>query len=70
MTLNQVVLLFLGSWTETQRCCGSRANSVVARDTVNESGTELVIWEFPKIRGTLFWGPYNKDPTIYRVLHY
>ena len=20
--------------------------------------------EFPKIRGTLFWGPYNKDPTI------
>ena len=20
-------------------------------------------WEFPKIRGTLFWGPYNKDPT-------
>ena len=43
MTLNQVVLLFSGSWTETQRCCGSRANSVVARDTVNESGTELVI---------------------------
>ena len=23
------------------------------------------IWEFPKIGGTLlFWGPYNKDPTI------
>ena len=22
------------------------------------------IWEFPKIRGTLFGGPYNKDPTI------
>ena len=22
------------------------------------------IWEFPKIRGTLFWGPYNKDPII------
>ena len=20
--------------------------------------------EFPKIRGTLIWGPYNKDPTI------
>ena len=19
---------------------------------------------FPKIRGTLFWGPYHKDPTI------
>ena len=21
-------------------------------------------WEFPKIGGTLFWGPSNKDPTI------
>ena len=21
-------------------------------------------WEFPKIMGTLLWGPYNKDPTI------
>ena len=20
--------------------------------------------EFPKMRGTLFWGPYNKDPPI------
>ena len=29
-------------------------------------GVEIVLlgWEFPKIRGTLFWGPYNKDPTI------
>ena len=25
---------------------------------------EFLIWEFPKIRGTLFGGPYNKDPTI------
>ena len=23
-----------------------------------------LVWEFPKIRGTVFWGPYNKDPTI------
>ena len=22
------------------------------------------IWEFPTIRGTLFWGPYNTDPTF------
>ena len=22
------------------------------------------IWEFPEIVGTLFWGPYNKDPAI------
>ena len=20
--------------------------------------------KFPNMRGTLFWGPYNKDPTI------
>ena len=26
--------------------------------------TGKAMWEFPKIRGTLFWGPYNKDPTI------
>ena len=23
------------------------------------------IWEFPKIRGNLVWGPYNKGPTIW-----
>ena len=28
------------------------------------TGPFQVIWEFPKIRGALFWGPYNKDPTI------
>ena len=22
------------------------------------------MWEFPKTRGTVFWGAYNKDPTI------
>ena len=24
--------------------------------------------EFPKIRGTLFWGPYNKDPTVWGTI--
>ena len=24
----------------------------------------VLIWELPKIRGTLFWGPYTEDPTI------
>ena len=24
----------------------------------------FVMWEFPKIRGTLSWGPCNKDPTM------
>ena len=27
-------------------------------------GYDTGIWEFPKIGGTLFWGPDNKDPTI------
>ena len=27
-------------------------------------GQKQLIWEFPKIRGTLSWGPYKKDPTI------
>ena len=22
-----------------------------------------ILWEFPEIRGTLFWGPDSKDPT-------
>ena len=29
-----------------------------------QSDILLVKWEFPKIRGTLFSGPCNKDPTI------
>ena len=32
-----------------------------------KSGFEALvsdIWAFPKTRGTLFWGPYNKDPII------
>ena len=24
----------------------------------------FITWGLPKIRGALFWGPYNKDPTI------
>ena len=26
---------------------------------------DSIMWGFPKTRGTLFWGPYNKDPTIW-----
>ena len=34
-------------------------------DALLEGLWDLVnMWEFPKIRGTVFWGPYNKDPTI------
>ena len=34
----------------------------------NHNGNEN-IWEFPKIRSTLFWGPYNKDPTTLLGYH-
>ena len=23
-----------------------------------------LLWELPKIKGALCWGPYNKDPTL------
>ena len=32
--------------------------------TVDLDKSYMTIWEFPKIMGTLFWGPYNKDPTM------
>ena len=32
--------------------------------TKDLQGLGFRVWEFPKIRCTLFWGPYNKDPTI------
>ena len=38
-----------------------------ARLSVNSPETKTkqkCIWEFPKIRDTLFWDPHNKDPTI------
>ena len=31
---------------------------------LKSQGLGFRIWEFPKIRGTLFWGPYNKDRPI------
>ena len=27
------------------------------------------VWEFPKIRGTLFWGPDNKDRILFRIVY-
>ena len=32
--------------------------------SVSDIATQEPMWEFPKIRGTLFWGPYNENPTI------
>ena len=35
---------------------------------VQHVGSSVQSWEFPKIRGTLFGGPYNKDPTIWGTI--
>ena len=32
--------------------------------SIMELELRATIWRFPKIGGTLFWGPYHKDPTI------
>ena len=32
---------------------------------MNFGGLVSIMWWFPIIRGTLFCGPYNKDPTNY-----
>ena len=36
----------------------------LARDLLGCCYCDCRIWKFPKIRGTLFWAPCNKDPTI------
>ena len=42
--------------------CGCRPHGTL-KGTL-EGAFHTFIWEFPKIRGTLFWGPYHKHPTI------
>ena len=44
---------------------GSTARDLESLGSLSfDDQVDVLIWEFPKIRGTLFWGPYNKDPTI------
>ena len=35
-----------------------------SRSTLQSPHENKPRWEFPELRRTLFWGPYNKDPTI------
>ena len=49
-------MLMLGAWLQWQ----IRA---LRKGSLQDLGLES-IWEFPKIRGTFFWGPYKKDPSI------
>ena len=41
-----------------------REVKVQSPSKLNQPGTRMGRWEFPKIRGTIFWGPYNKDPIL------
>ena len=36
----------------------------MGQSKIDDSGELVGRWEFPKIMGTLLWGPYNKDPTV------
>ena len=61
---------------KTQNCCGATGPTVSSGSSSAGGKKDLPkslaltaayadrIWEFPKIGGTLFWGPCNKDPTI------
>ena len=44
--------------------CMFRSAGLSDRQSIGRLIHHFLKWEFPKIRGTLFWGPYNKDPTI------
>ena len=52
---------YVGSSVEGSRF---RVEAVGSRGGAGLEYCTTHIWEFPKIRGTLFWGPYNKDPTV------
>ena len=46
-------------------CVESGSLGVVCMTVVSPSiRARSPSWEFPKVRGTYFWGSYNKDPTI------
>ena len=49
----------------TRSAPGLKAQTAPCKKLSHEKSS---IWEFPKIRGTLFGGPYNKDPTIYGTI--
>ena len=57
----EVVLLYGSGWCSTPPWLPS---PLAWRPLHFDPGFLFRNWEFPKIRRTLIWGPYNKDPTI------
>ena len=56
-TTDMFHLAFVSSLSITTPVLGSGTRPIPSKSLKNRR-------EFPIIRGTLFWGPYNKDPTI------
>ena len=68
--LLQLLPVLLSSWVQAAERGMPDARRYLPKPAVSEfgSGGLEAIWEFPKIRGTLLWGPYNKDPTIWGAI--
>ena len=65
--LNKTGVMSLKSMATSKVCKALSADFtclVASNQTFYPSEIREPIWEFPKIRGTLFWGPYNKDPIV------
>ena len=64
--LLQLLPVLLSSWVQAAEREMPDARRYLPQPAVSEfgSGGLEAIWEFPKIRGTLFWCPYNRDPAI------
>ena len=52
----------------TKRPTAERRASYEEHLLRKETRQDFTKWEFPKIRGTLFWGLFNKDPTIWGTI--
>ena len=59
---------YSGSWSprvlQTRQPDVKFGTEVVGSSKRSRETSPMNVWEFPKIRGTLFWGPQNEDPTI------
>ena len=65
--MGELVHLILGG-ASALRCVDAVTAVQAAAQGLEVAGLQTWIlqpvWEFPKILGTLFWGPNSKDPTI------
>ena len=58
--------VFLRGFPEasTTKDLRSESHRCDVEDSEGTGAARCANWDFPKIWGTLFWGPYDKDPTI------